>query len=307
MKVLTTEQSSAVQRTYRYLRVGIAATVAVIFVAIAVATIEISQPLRSVSAYYYTSAQGPFVGALIAASLGIIAISGRGAERAFFDAAGVVAPLIALIPTQIDNSTIPGYAPCPGATECVPEQFHAGIGVGVVTYGVIGIACWIAALFFTRRAPRTTGLTVSLVTTPAILLAAPVLFFVARDVLLTAGHIIAAGAFFLLIALVAMTDSFESDVEKAPTRRVQRSYRIIGVIMGVDVVATIILVVAGLDSPAFPVGFIGEMIALALFFAFWILQSRREWADDDQSYTVTKKRTPTRPRTPPENASAGGR
>lgn len=294
MKVLTHEQSTSVQRTYRYLRVGIAATVAVIFVAVAVTSIIIGHPLRSVSAYYYTSAQGPFVGALIAASLGIIAISGRGAERALFDAAGLIAPLIALIPTRIDNNTIPGYAPCPPGTECVPEQLHAGIGVGLLTYAVIGMAGWVMALLLTRTAKRTPGVVASLVTAPVILIAAPLLFFVAKDVLLFGGHLIAAGAFFLLIAAVAVTDDFQSDVEKSPTRRVKRTYRVIGVIMGLNVVLTIVLIVLGVESADRPVGFVGEMIALALFFVFWILQSSREWDEDELAPAIAKRRS--RPR-----------
>jgi hypothetical protein len=296
MKVLTHEQSSSVQRTYRYLRVGIAATVAVIFVAVAVTSIIIGHPLRSVSAYYYTSAQGPFVGALIAASLGIIAISGRGAERALFDGAGLIAPLIALIPTRIDNSTIPGYAPCPPGTECVPEQFHAGIGVGLVTYAVIGLAGWVMALLLTRSTPRTTGVVVSLVTAPVILITAPLLFFVWKDGLLFGGHLVAAGAFFLLIAAVAVTDDFQSDVEKSPTRRVKRTYRIIGVIMGLNVVLTILLIVVGAEGPALPVGLIGELLALALFFVFWILQSFRVWDEDELLDGTAKIRSAARPK-----------
>lgn len=280
MTVLTNAQSTSVQRTYRYLRVGIAATVVVIFIAVAVTTVVIGHPLRSISAYYYTAAQGPFVGALIAAALGIIVISGRGVERALFDAAGLVAPLIALIPTRIDNSTIPGYTPCAPGTECVPVELHAGIGVGLVTYAIVGLAGWVVALFLTSTGPRSTGVVVSLVTAPVILIAAPVLFFVWRDGLLIGGHLVAAGVFFLLIAAVAISDDFHSDFEKTPTRRVRRTYRIIGVIMGVNVGLTILLIVVGIEGPQRPVGFVGEMLALALFFVFWILQSSREWEQD---------------------------
>ena len=290
MKVLSTEQSTSLQRTYRYLRVGIGATVVVIFVAVALTTIVIGHPLRSISAYYYTAAQGPFVGALVAAALGIIAISGRGVERALLDAAGLVAPLMALIPTRIDNSTVPGYAPCATGTECVPAELQAGIGVGLVTYAIVGLSGWVVALFLTNRGKRSTSVVVSLVTSPIILIAAPLLFFVWRDGLLIGGHLAAAGVFFFLIAAVALSDDFHSDVEKTPTRRVKRTYRIIGVVMGVNVAVTIALIIAGLDvSPWPPVGFIGELIALALFFVFWILQSSRVWDEDDPE-TITRPR-----------------
>lgn len=296
MKVLTNEQSTSVQRTYRYLRVGIAATVVVIFVAVAVTTVIIGHPLRSISAYYYTAAQGPFVGALIAASLGIIAISGRGVERALFDAAGVVAPLIALIPTRIDNSTIPGYAPCAPGPECVPAELHAGIGVGLISYAIVGLAAWVVALFLTSRGPRSTGVVVSLVTAPVILIAAPLLFLLWPEGLLFGGHLTAAGVFFLLIAAVAIFDDFHSDVEKSPTRRVRRTYRIIGVIMGLNVGLTILLITAGVEGPERPVGFVGELLALALFFVFWILQSSRVWDEDELEHASAKIRAAARPK-----------
>ena len=55
--------------------------------------------LPSVSAYYYSPARDVFVGALIAASLALFALSGRGPSRALLDAAALFAPLIALVPT----------------------------------------------------------------------------------------------------------------------------------------------------------------------------------------------------------------
>ena len=295
MKSLTAAQSTSLQRTYRYLRVGIAATVVVIFVAVAVTTVLIGHPLRSISAYYYTAAQGPFVGALIAASLGIIAISGRGVERALLDAAGLVAPLMALIPTRIDNSTVPGFEPCAVGTECVPAELQVGIGVGVVTYAIVGLAGWVVALFLTSKGPRATSVVVSLVTSPIILIAAPLLFFFWRDGLLFGGHLVAAGAFFLLIAAVAVSDDFHSDVEKRPTRRVKRTYRIIGVVMGVNVAVTIGLIIAGVQGPSWlPVGFAGELLGLALFFVFWILQSSRVWDEDEAERVRTKVRAARR-------------
>ena len=357
MKSLTAAQSTSLQRTYRYLRVGIAATVVVIFVAVAVTTALLDAaglvaPLMAliptridnssvpgfepcaagtecvpaalqvgigvgvvtyaivglggwVVALYLTSkgprstsvvvslVTSPII--LIAASLGIIAISGRGVERALLDAAGLVAPLMALIPTRIDNSTVPGFEPCAVGTECVPAELQVGIGVGVVTYAIVGLGGWVVALFLTSKGPRATSVVVSLVTSPIILIAAPVLFFFWRDGLLFGGHLVAAGAFFLLIAAVAVSDDFHSDVEKRPTRRVKRTYRIIGVVMGVNVAVTIGLIIAGVQGPSWlPVGFAGELLGLALFFVFWILQSSRVWDEDEAERVRTKVRAARR-------------
>ena len=41
--------------------------------------------------------------------------------------------VVALIPTRIDDYTVPGCAP---GTDCVPAEFHLGIGVRLVTYAI---------------------------------------------------------------------------------------------------------------------------------------------------------------------------
>ena len=83
--------STSLQRTYRYLRIGIAGTVVAIFVAVGMAAADVGW-LTSVSDYFYTPARNVFVGALIAASLALVALSGRGTERALLDAAALFAP-----------------------------------------------------------------------------------------------------------------------------------------------------------------------------------------------------------------------
>ena len=110
--------STSVQRTYRYLRIAIAGTVVVIFAAMAVAAIEVGW-LATESDYFYTPARNAFVGALIAAALALVALSGRGAERALLDAAALFAPLIAVVPTTLAPGTVPGVVvPC--AVRCFP-------------------------------------------------------------------------------------------------------------------------------------------------------------------------------------------
>ena len=61
----TVSLSTSLERTYRYLRVGIAGTVVAIFVAVAQAATTYGW-LTSISDYFYTPARDVFVGALIA-------------------------------------------------------------------------------------------------------------------------------------------------------------------------------------------------------------------------------------------------
>ena len=95
--------STSLQRTYRYLRIGVAGTVVVIFVSVLLAVPAVGW-LTSVSDYFYSPARDAFVGALIAASLALLALSGRGLERGLLDAAALFAPLIALVPTNASRA-----------------------------------------------------------------------------------------------------------------------------------------------------------------------------------------------------------
>jgi hypothetical protein len=112
-----------VTSTYRYLRIALAGTVVVIFVAVGVEMVQGSH-LASISAYYYTGARTPFVGALIAAAVTLAALAGSGSGRVLLSIAAILAPIIALVPTPLkagyphwcrSAATPPAYRPatCP--------------------------------------------------------------------------------------------------------------------------------------------------------------------------------------------------
>ena len=64
-------------RTHRYLRLSLSLIVIAILVGVAIESLELGTVLPSISHYYYTPVQGVFVGALIAASVALAALSGR--------------------------------------------------------------------------------------------------------------------------------------------------------------------------------------------------------------------------------------
>ena len=94
--------STSTQRTYRYVRLGIIGAVAAIFVSLIAVGTTYGWP-TSISALYYTPGSTVFVGALFAVTLGLLALSGHSVEQALLDLAAVVAPLIAIVPTVIDD------------------------------------------------------------------------------------------------------------------------------------------------------------------------------------------------------------
>ncbi len=276
------DASTSLQRTYRYLRLAIAGSVVVVFAAILVTMPRVGL-LPSLSHYYYTPANTMFVGALMAVSVSFFALSGRGVERVLLDVAAVVVPLVAIVPTQISPGSVPGIdTSCPGgAGSCVPASFRAAVDTGILTYLIVGVivlvlAAMLAAFGEVDRAGAALSITISGV----IVIAVWLTWWLAEDAFLAGAHLVAAVAFFGIIAAVAVITAFAPTGRAAP-RWLKGAY--------IAIAAALALVVVGMPlygplhtGDLFGV-FIGEVLALVLFAAFWILQSIQFWRVDDPS------------------------
>lgn len=286
------DADTALRRTYRYLRLGVAGTVVAIAVAVTLESLR-GGWRESISAYYYTPARDVFVGALIAATLGILALSGRGVQRALLDAAALVAPLVAVVPT-------PTLAPACGASPCIPASAYASVDNGVATYLVVGALAVVLAVVLGARADA--GRAALEFTWPSIALAVAVLtatwawWALARTSFLGFGHLVAATGFFALLAVVALIDAARSDwsPEQPPSRAVRMAYAIVGVVLALDLTAVIAVVaIMGDAAMRTPLVFIGEAIALGLFGFYWVLQTAGTWNSVDPRLAVS---APGRPR-----------
>ena len=249
------------QRTYRYLRIGTAATVVAIFTAVASASTTVGV-LPSVSAYYSSPARDVFVGALIAASLALFALSGRGPSRALLDAAALFAPLIALVPTT------------PPASGAAVET-----GTSVVTYVVIGaMAVAIAIVLTAARSTDRIGAGISIGTAAAVLTAVAATAWTAPDAFARWAHPIATLVFFALIAAVAVLAATTRADPVAPWMRA--GYIAIAALLVVTGIAYGVITATGYDAGLPPV-LVCEVAALTLFLAFWVLQTVQWWNDPD--------------------------
>jgi hypothetical protein len=269
-----TAETTSLQRTYRYLRIGLAATVVVIFVSVAVA-IPVVGLLPSISHYFYTPARNAFVGALLAGTLALLALSGRRAEPVLLDAAALVAPLIAVVPAEIAPGSVPGLDDgCVDA--CVPAAFWPSINNGIATYLIVGTLAVIVAIAmpgFRRLVPG--GLIAIAVL--AIVTISWGFFF---DAFLTYAHVVASVAFFGLIAAVAVVNAIgRREDEFPPTRPFRISYVVIAVLMVLDMGVLIPSAIFG-GGDAWGV-LVCESLALALFLVFWILQTAQKWDESD--------------------------
>ncbi|GAA1929838.1 hypothetical protein GCM10009775_22390 [Microbacterium aoyamense] len=270
--------STSLERTYRYLRIGVAGTAVVILVSVAVAASSVGW-LPSLSDYYYTSARDSFVGALIAASLALLALSGRGVDRALLDTAALFAPLIALIPTTVAPGTVPGVeVPC--QYRCFPPEYEAGVATSVLTYLAIGtLTVLVAVLLRAMRQVSLGAVAVSLTITVAWLLVVGGTWVFARDAFLQQGHFVVTIAFFALFAAVAVRNAFPRRTDPPPA-----VFRVLYLVIAALLVAVLIGYAVLLPSAAdvdVPVVLIAEASALVLFSAFWVVQGVERWSEPD--------------------------
>lgn len=246
--------TTSLQRSYRYLRLGVVGMVAVIFTSVGVAAMSVGW-LPSISDYFYSPARTSFTGALIAVSIALLALSGRGLERALLDAAALFAPLIALIPTT--------GAQC--QPRCIPAAYEADAANGIATYLIVGalavaVVVALAAVGQVSRAAvaSTAGLAAGILLTLAIV------WSVAPAAVLQYGHVVATVAFFALFAAAAVANA----IPAGPYR---------GAYATVAALLVLVLALYLAFFPRAPIVLIAEAAALVLFAAFWIVQSIEKW------------------------------
>jgi hypothetical protein len=273
----------AARKTYRYLRVAVVAMAVLLGVSVA---IEIGFGPRggildSISAYYYTPVRGVFVGALMAVGLGLVAIKGReGSEDLMLNLAGMLAPLVALVPTPI-SVPVAGFEV---ERRTVPAELVPAVENNVaalLVLGVVGLtfATATAAKDGSSAAAHRRGLAVA----GGLLVGLAVWFGTGRQSFLEYGHYAAAVPMFGLIVGVAVVNARHARGDAVMARLAaatyRRAYGAIAAAMGVTIVVAGVLF--ALDSAGHrPVAswlFWVEVVLLALFAAFWVFQTAENW------------------------------
>ncbi len=276
---MATRKVGSVLSTYRYLRV---AMVLLVLLLTASVVLQIFTPepdcwQRSVSAYYYTPARAVFVACLCAIGACLVVYRGNtDAEDVALNASGLLAFVVAFVPTQVDDT-------CPASNVPSPAELDAAVTNNVWSLLVAGAALTAVSWFLrARTAPDERGGSLSLWPLVASTVGVVVLPFVVvrwHDAVRDHGHDVAAIALFAGIVVVvgmnALGLAAQSDGGTSVARRAANRYTLVGVAM----VATFVGVfVAHWAVPGFLQWlFWLEALLIAEFAVYWVLQTVELW------------------------------
>lgn len=268
--------------TYRYLRISMVMAVAVLAVSVGLERAQVDCWQTSVSAYYYTPVRAIFVGVLLAIGLCLIAIKGSTVwEDATLNAAGMLAPIVAVVPTTDVGtcwSETPPSFPVTDDGELAPWVV-ANIDNNVTALIVTGIVGLIVAAIIASIATRNVmavaqvgpvRMRLGLLGAMAFLVVGSILFALWDD-FETRAHGVAAVAMFLLLAVAVALNAWQHRDDPGPR-----------VYFWLYAAIAVAMILAGLIM--FPFGskwahmvLVLEATEITLFAGFWLVQTREHW------------------------------
>lgn len=270
--------------TWRYLRLAMVAVVLGLGASVVIERIKVNPGCfqTSISAYYYTPVRAVFVGALVV--LGVCLICLRGStdiEDLLLNVAGMLTPLVAFVPT-------PGYSPSCTSVSAPIEHVSANVANNVVALLIVsGIALLITGgvlVFTATTLPARIGGGVGAVLWAATL----IVFLSARDAFLDNAHDIAAVLMFLCIVAAAVDNAVD-------TKR--RSLRALYIALAAAMLAALAIIwIVGLVTGWQYWTILLEVVVLALFVVFWLVQTGDLWDHGIRRRSEGRRRpSPSRP------------
>ena len=271
-----------IKASYRYLRLSVVVLVITLAVSLLIEmTAGRTRWLGSISAYYWTPVHAVFIGALFAMGASFVALKGRDSiEDMSFNLAGVLAPVVALVPTRRPGGL---------CERCHPVEVDAAAlvrnnvpALGIALFVTIVVAYVIARLDNRRRPSIPTAAWVGLGLGAALLVGGVVWYVAGRRSFHDHAHLTAAAAMFVAIWCAVMVNA------GLPRRLLERlygwlgeeipepsrpgfllTYRILAVCMAVSP----LILFSGRDHQIFVV----EALEILPFGVFWALQTAEGW------------------------------
>jgi hypothetical protein len=287
---LPQRHETAAGKTYNYLRLGMLVAVGALGYSIfrEYHQAKVHCLLGSISGYYYTPVRPVFVGVMIAIGLALIVIKGRTAlEDAFLSLAGMMAPIVALIPTSDDMNgvcrsqmlNVKHYEP-DTKTGFIPasirNDLHALVFAGAVAVVLALLAVLIQWLFTHSLTDYTSGFWINLAGAAAVVIAGGALLRWGYSWVLD-GHARAACAMFLLLAGAALTNCVLGLLKGHTHKAFALIYGGVGAAMIGAGLWFIIVRANSHNSSKSHLVLIIEAIEISLFVVFWGVQTIERW------------------------------
>jgi hypothetical protein len=276
------------QKTYRYLRIGMIGAAVMLAVSVMVERLAAQCWQDSISGYYYTPVRAVFVGTLLAVGLALIVIKGEGLEDFFLNVAGMLAPVVAFVPTRnvgtcfsVDPDPEPLVTGADGALEfntAVMQSLQNNM-TSLIVAGALGLIVAYVIFSVDQGGPvkamrshevepgtkRTFWLLVVIVAATALLLWL-------WDEFPVHAHNIAATGMFVFLALASWWNS------RGETKGYRRTYRAIALAM-VGALVVILALAATLGDRWDHSILVLEATELTLFAVYWLVQTRDHWRE----------------------------
>jgi hypothetical protein len=304
------QADEALVKSYRYLRCAMVGLVLCLAVAVIHQSVKQGTILSSISAYYFTSAQSIFVGALIAIGVCMIALRGTtDTDDVLLNLGGMLAPVVAVVPTarmkdyrrivsacrESDGATTPDPVlkdvDCP-SVRALADLTEANVANNMVALLTVAFVGLVATLLFARRdglpfARFRVGFGVAVVIFALALFA----FVRFRQVFIDVAHYAAAIAMFgCIVAVVIVNALRHQGVEMHGTGALPRTRQVSAALFrspdGYAVIALAMLTAVVIGGG---LGWAGtfedtifwlEAALILLFGAFWVLQTKEQWDVD---------------------------
>jgi hypothetical protein len=269
-------------KTWRYLRLAMVALVFGLGVAILYEWAEVGADCfqTSISAYYYTPVQGFFVGVLVSVGVCLFCLKGStDAEDILLNLAGMLALVVALVPTP-DVGTCASIL---GTTEHRDMNIENNV-TALLAVGLLGLL--ILAYLGARHRP-TRPEAIGFAVAAFVWLATALAFYVDRDLFVQAGHYTAAVLMFVCILIVVGINAlgFKDKTEASSPRN---RYAAVGAAMLGSSAVIGVAAILGWEHAVIAI----EIALIALFAAFWVIQTAELW---HEGLRVTTAGDPSRP------------
>lgn len=271
-----TEVRGYVSLSYRYLRIGMITLVLLLFVAVGIQRLKDGFLLSSISQYYYTPAQLIFVGALISIGVCLVVLKGSSEpEDALLNYAGILAPVVALVPTPQEGDCLAPSGQVDTLTDAVANNLLAYLFVGSIAMACVLVAGVVALV--TEDAPPLRYLGAI----PPLLALCVAWYFYLEDpeFVMICGHPISAFTMFGFIVVVVLVNSLKPKKSESGetwlTLQLRPGVGLVYLSLGgaMVVLGGVIILTRHLEFWEGNWVFWLEAIEIFLFAVFWIIQT----------------------------------